>query len=108
MNLSFPTIGAAIAIAGADKLAGDRGYTKMFRHLGWTRSDAQAIASAEIIGGLMMTAPPTRRMGGMLVAGVSATLLLSEIRHGDTKLALPRGLVLLAGLAALLAPKRHG
>ena len=79
----------------------------MFRHLGWSRFDAQAVASVETVGGVMMAAPPTRRLGGLLVAGVSATLLLSEIRHGDDKLAIARGLVLLAGIAALIAPKRH-
>lgn len=104
MTLPFPAFGAAIALAGADKLCGDRGYTRMFHHLGWSRTDAQAVASAETVGGLMMIAPPTRRMGGLLVAGVSATLMLSEIRNGDAKLAIPRGLVLLAGLAALFAP----
>ena len=107
MNLAFPALGAAIAVAGADKLTGDRRYSQMFRHLGWSRFDAQAVASVETVGGVMMAAPPTRRLGGLLVAGVSATLLLSEIRHGDDKLAIARGLVLLAGIAALIAPKRH-
>ena len=86
MAHSFPIIGAAIAIAGSDKLAG-YSYNRMFRHLDWSPAAAQAAAYAE-------------------TAGVSAALLLSEMNHRDTKLALPRALVLLSGLAALFVPAR--
>ena len=52
--------------------------------------------------GMLMMSRATRWIGGALVAGTSATVLTSEIRHGDTKLALPRGLVMLAALAAVV------
>ncbi len=107
MSYTFPTLGVAVAIAGSDKLAGYGGYTRMFRHLGWSRRAMQAAAATETAGGLLMVAPATRRYGGLLVAGVSAVLLVSELRHHDPKLAAPRGLVLLAGLAALFAPHRE-
>ena len=107
MSYAFPTLGAAIAIAGADKLAGYGGYDKMFRHLGWSRQAVQAASTAETAGGVMMAVPGTRRLGGLLVTVVSATLLASELKHRDTKLALPRAIVMLAGLAALFAPKRQ-
>jgi len=101
MSLLFPTVGAVVAIAGSDKLYGDRAYAGMFKHLGWSRGDMQAVASAELVGGLMMTARPTRRLGGALVAFVSACVFYSEVRHGDSKLATSRGLVMLAALAAM-------
>ncbi len=106
MKHLFPILGAAIALAGADKLFGDRGYDGMFRHLGWTRDEMQAIAAAETAGGLLMAARPTRRLGGALVAGASAAVLTSELRHSDGGLAASRGLVLLAAVLALLAPGR--
>ncbi len=106
MNYAFPTLGAAIAIAGSDKLAGYGGYDKMFRHLGWSRTARQAVSSVETAGGLLMVAPGTRRLGGLLVTAVSAALLASEMRHGDIRLALPRAVVMAAGLAALLVPKQ--
>ena len=106
MSYAFPALGAAIAIAGSDKIAG-YGYDGMFRHLGWSRRAVQAASSAETLGGMMMVAPATRRLGGLLVTAVSATLLASEMRHGDAKLAIPRAAVMLAGLAALLVPGRR-
>ncbi len=102
MSYLFPALGAAVALAGGDKLSGMRAYEGMFRHLGWSHDDMQAAAVAEVAGGLMMMPRSTRRIGGMLVAATSATVLVSEIRHGDTKLALPRGLILLIALAAAL------
>lgn len=106
MTNLIPLAGGAIALAGADKLAGNRAYVGMFRHLGWSDRQMQAAAVAETAGGLLMVPRSTRRMGGALVAAVSAAVLLSEIAEGETKLAGPRGLVLLAGLSALLAPGR--
>jgi hypothetical protein len=50
----FPIFGAAVALAGGDKLAGDRAYAGMFRHLGWSRGDMRAIAATELAGGLLM------------------------------------------------------
>ena len=105
--MMYPMIGAAVAVAGADKLAGDRGYTEMFQILGWTPAQAQAAAIAEVGAGLMMTSRRTRRLGGAILAGTSAAILISELEHNKPELANPRALVLLAGLAALLLPGRH-
>ncbi len=100
MSYLFTALGAAIALAGGDKLAGMRTYQGMFRHLGWSHDQMLAAAAAEFAGGLLMMPATTRRVGGALVAATSAAVLTSEIRRGDTKLALPRGLILLIGLAA--------
>jgi hypothetical protein len=51
-----------------------------------------------------MMVPQTRRLGGLMVTAASAALLLSETRHREAKLALPRALMLAAGVMALLAP----
>ncbi len=91
-------------MAGTDKLAGNRAYAGMFRHLGWSKNEMRAAAAAEVAGGLLMAQRSTRRIGGALVAASSAAVLTSELRHSDGKLAAARGLVLLAGLLALLAP----
>ena len=102
----FPMFGAAVAYAGGDKLAGARSYDRMFRHLGWSQGDMQAVAAAEVAGGLLMLPRATRHLGGALVAAASASVLISELRHNDGKLAAPRGLVLLLAVAAWLAPRR--
>ena len=106
MRYLMPALGAAIAVAGIDKLAGDRGYTRLFNHLGWSNDAKYAVATAETLGGALMVPSSTRRVGGALVAAVSAIVLASELQHRDGQLAAPRGLVLLAGLTALLASKR--
>ena len=100
----LPFAGGAIALAGADKLVGDRGYNGMFRHLGWSRNQMEAAAIAEVAGGLLMVPRSTRRIGGAIVAAVSAAIIISELSEGDMKLAAPRGLVLLSALAAVLTP----
>lgn len=100
----LPLAGGAIALAGADKLTGDCGYVGMFRHLGWSESQMQAAAVTEVAGGLLMVPRSTRRIGGAMVAAVSALVMLSEAAKGEMKLAAPRGMVLLAGLTAMLAP----
>ncbi len=102
----YPVVGAAIAVAGGDKLVGNRGYKGMFRNLGWSDEAMRAIAAAEVVGGLMMIPRSTRRFGAALVAAISAAVLVSEIRDGDPKLAASRGAVLVAAVAALTAPKR--
>ena len=100
----YPVAGAAIAVAGADKLVGDRGYAGMFRHLGWSNDAMRAAATAEVIGGALMVPRSTRRFGGIIVAAGSAAVLLSEINEGDGKLAASRAAVMFAGLAAAFAP----
>ncbi|WP_428487177.1 hypothetical protein [Rhodopila sp.] len=100
MSYLFSALGAAVTLAAGDKLVGMRAYEGMFRHLGWSRGEMQAAAAAEMAGGLLMMPHSTRRIGGALLAASSAAVLASEISHGDTKLALPRGLILLAALAA--------
>jgi hypothetical protein len=102
----FPVAGAAVAVAGADKLIGNRAYSGMFRHLGWSDGEMRAAAAAEVAGGLLMVPRATRRIGGVLVAAVSAIVLASELRRGDGRLAASRGLVLLAGFFAVARPGR--
>lgn len=104
MAVLYPVAGAAIAVAGADKLVGNRGYATMFKNLGWSEDAMRAAAAAEVIGGAMMIPRATRRLGGLIVAAVSAAVLLSEINEGDGKLAASRGAVMIAGLAAAFAP----
>ena len=97
----YPALGAAVALAGGDKLAGIRGYKDMFHGLGWSDSDMRAAAAAELAGGLLMIPRATRALGGAIVAAASAAVLSAELSHGDTKLALPRSLILLSALIAV-------
>ena len=107
MSYLTSALGLAIAVAGADKLAGDQSYRDLFSHLGMTPRQLQAEAAAELAGGLLMATRANRRLGGAVVAGASSVMLSREIRAGDTNLALARGMVMLVGLAALLAPGRR-
>ncbi len=106
MKTILALFGGAIAVAGGDKLIGNRGYAAMFRHLGWSDQAMQAAALAETAGGVLMIPGSTRRLGGALVTGVSTAVMVSELRHGDARLALPRAFVLAAGLLALLSGRR--
>ena len=98
----FPALGFAVALAGLDKLVGQRGYARMFGHLDWTEGEMRAAAAAEVAGGLLMVPRASRLVGGVLVAAASAAVLASELRRRDVRLAVPRGLVLLAAVAAIV------
>ncbi len=102
----YPAAGAAIALAGADKLVGNRDYATLFRNLDWSEQEMQAAATAELAGGLLMVPRGTRRIGGAIVAAVSALVLSSELSKGNTKMAASRAAVLATGLLALIAPGR--
>lgn len=104
MPYVYPTFGGAVALAGLDKLVGQRGYERMFGHLGWSEAEMRAAAAAEVAGGLLVMSRRTRRLGGAMVALGSLAVLSSELRQGDAKLAVPRALVLLAAVAAMAAP----
>lgn len=99
----YALLGAAFAVAGADKLGNDD-YEDMFDDLGWSREAMSAVAAAEIAGGLMLGLRGTRRVGAAVLAGTSAAVLASELKHHRTKLAGPRGLLLAAALMALIMP----
>ena len=106
MSILYPALGAAIAVAGGDKLVDEGSYRGMFRGLGWSRGQMQSVAVVELVGGLLMGSRATRRLGGAIVAAASGVVLSSELRRGDGKLAFARALVLVAGLCALAAPGR--
>ena len=97
-RLWFPALGAAFLVAGADKIIGNRGYSRMFRHLGWSGTSKRVVAVAEMAGGALLAARSTRMLGSAMLAATSATVLASEVRHGDGRLALPRAALLLAAL----------
>ena len=104
MATPYPIAGVAIALAGADKLVGDRAYDDMFAGLGWSKAEMRRIAGAEVLGGLLMVLKPTRRLGAAIVLAASSTVLVAELQKGEAKLAASRGGVLLAALGALVAP----
>ena len=103
----YPIIGAAVALAGGDKLSGNKDYASMFRGLGWSKFDMQAAAAAEMAAGALMLPESTRRIGGAILAVTSAAVLMGEVNGNAPKLAVPRAMLLLAGIAALVAPRRR-
>jgi hypothetical protein len=100
----YPVAGASIALAGVDKVFGDRAYERMFKHLGWSKADMRKLGGAEVLGGLLMVLRPTRRLGSAIVLAASTAVLAAEIQHGDVKLAVSRGSVLLTALAGIMLP----
>ena len=104
MATPYPVVGGAVALAGADKIFGDRAYRSMFQTLGWSEDEMHRAALAEMVGGLMMMWRPSRRLGAAIVIAVSATILRAELAKGEVQLAASRSAVALAALAALVNP----
>lgn len=95
-------VGVGMAVAGADKLAGERSYVRLYRHWGWNRQQMRLAGAAEVAGGTMMAFRRTRRLGGAILAGASVTQLTAELAHGDGGLAMARSGVLAAALISWL------
>lgn len=98
----YPLLGLGFAIAGADKLLGQSGYRHMFRGWGWSRESRRLLGASEFAGGVLLASESARHLGGMILAGASASVLTSELRRGESNRALPRGALLLAALLAAL------
>lgn len=105
-NLWSTLVGASFAVAGADKMIGQRGYVEAFHHLGWSERAMRLAGTAEAIGGVLAAIPATRAAGSVLLVGASAAVLQSEIRRGDWRLAVPRLGMLCAALTPLLSRRR--
>jgi len=95
-------VGLGMALAGADKLAEDPRYDRLYAHWGWSRGQMRAAAAAEVVGGLLMMFGRTRRAGGALLAGASVPQLTTELARGDGALALARTGILAVAVSALL------
>ena len=100
-------LGLGFAVAGTDKLLSQNGYRRLFRHWGWSRETMGAIGAGEMLGGLALLCPPSRRLGGLLLTAVSTAVLTAELRRGETQRALPRGALLLAAMLCAV-PRRAG
>lgn len=98
----IPLLGIGMAVAGLDKLAGNKSYKELFKGWGWSEQQMYNVATAEMIGGLLMLPRHTRRLGGGILAAASGVVLASELRHRE-ELAAPRMGVLMVALTALLA-----
>lgn len=72
MSILYPALGAAIAVAGGDKLAGETSDERMFRGLGLAQGEMQTLAAVEVLGHLLMAPLFTRHIGGAVVAAASA------------------------------------
>ncbi len=99
-------LGLGFIAAGSGKLGDQRGYHRLFRRWGWSGREMRLVGAAEILGGLLVATPPTRKLGATLLALTSGTVLAAELRHGDGELGGARAMLLLAALSAFL-PYRH-
>jgi hypothetical protein len=100
----FPLLGLGFALAGADKILGSQGYQRLFRHLEMSNDAMALIGAGEFAGGVLVSSLAGRRLGGLILTIASTAVLTSELRKGADDLALPRGLLLLAAMAAAATP----
>ena len=108
MSLIYPLLGAAFAVAGADKAVRGRGLR---RHVPPARLVARGrcrrSGPRRSRGGVLLAFRSTRRLGAGILALTSGAVLASEMRLGAGRLAGPRGLLLAAAFTALLSPGRR-
>ena len=102
----FPLLGLSFIVAGADKLLGNQSYERLFKHLDFSEDEMRLVATGEVAGGVLVALPPTRRLGGAVLAATSAVVLTRELQRQDSRLALPRFGLMVAALAALVLPRR--
>jgi len=101
----LPLLGLAFAVAGADKLLGQSGYQRLFRHWGWSSDSMRLVGLSEFLGGVLLASHRGRRAGGLLLTAASSAVLTKEMERDETDLATPR-LVLLAASALAAVTSR--
>ncbi len=109
LNFLIKSFGSAIIVAGLEKLSGAKGYRHAFGGMGWSQAGMKQLGLMEIIGGALSLASPTARLGGLIIALASGLVLKSELKYGESKLAVPRmGIMGLASLLTMVAKKQRG
>ena len=98
----FPLLGLGFAIAGADKVLGIGGYERLFADMGWSETSRRVVGAAEFAGGVMISSPYKRMLGGLILVAASTAMLTAEVRQNQSDLAIPRFAVLLAAATAML------
>jgi hypothetical protein len=99
-------LGLGFALAGADKLLGQSGYRKLFGHWGWSSDAMKLVGAAEVAGGVLVASTWGRRLGGLALTAASTAVLTAEVERSETKLAVPRLLLLGAALLAAMPTPR--
>lgn len=102
----FPLLGLGFALAGADKLLGVGGYRRMFREWGWSRDARRMVGAGEFAGGVLLASATARQLGGLVLSAASGSVLSSELRRGESGRALPRSLLLVAAMLAMLPSRK--
>src|SRR6185312_2692228 len=100
----FPLLGLGFAVAGADKLLGQKGYRRLFRAWGWSVESMRLIGAAEFAGGVLVASPIARRLGGLLLTAASTAVLTAELERREDDRAVPRLALLFAAAVASLPP----
>lgn len=106
MRVFFTLLGLGFAAAGSGKLGDQRGYHQLFHRWGWSTREMRLVGAAEIVGGLFVALPRTRKIGAAILSATSGTVLSAELRRGDGELAAARGALLLAALSGFLPRAR--
>lgn len=106
MRLFFTLLALGFASAGSNKLGNQRGYRQLFHRWGWSTREMRLVGLAEILGGLFVALPRTRKIGGAILSATSGAVLSAELRRGDGEMAAARGALLLAALSAFLPQRR--
>ncbi|WP_174301359.1 DoxX family protein [Caulobacter sp. S45] len=98
MKFVSAVIGSTLAAAGLAKLLRVAAYEDLVQDLDWSDEERQAIGVSELVGGLLMLAGPTRRLGVGVVLAASGAALAVELRSDQTQLSTPRAGIMLATL----------
>ena len=104
MKIISAAVGATMAAAGLAKLLRISAYEDLVADLDWTDEERQAIGISELVGGLLMLAGSTRRLGVGVVLAASGAALSVELRSKQAQLSTPRAGIMLATLLLGAAP----
>ena len=98
MKLVSAAVGSTMIAGGLAKLTRPPAYEQLVRELDWSDDERRAIGVAELVGGALMLAASTRRLGTGVLLAASGAALAVEIRSGQSQLATPRAAIMLAAL----------
>ena len=106
MNLVSSVVGLTMVGGGSAKLLRLPAYETLVQGLSWTSEERRGIGAAELLGGALMLAGATRRLGAGVVLAASGLALSAELKGDRRELAAARAAVMLTSLLVLVTDSR--
>jgi len=94
MAILATVLGVVIIGSGLSKLAGEPHQVAMFAHVGLPRWFLALVGTFEVIGGILLAAPPSTPIGSLILSTIMVGALWTHAAQGEWANLAPVGVLL--------------